>query len=65
MKGRECLVELKKNSELKNIPVIIYTTSSASKDIDETHELGASYFITKPCEFEKLCNEINFVFAHI
>ena len=65
MNGRECLVELKKNKDLKDIPVIIYTTSSASKDIDETRELGAAYFITKPCEFQKLCDEITFVLKNI
>src|ERR1051325_9789359 len=36
MNGKECLMELKKDERLKNIPVIIYTTSNFSKDFDDT-----------------------------
>ncbi|MEP6514446.1 MAG: response regulator [Parafilimonas sp.] len=61
MNGRQCLIELKKDTRLKNIPVIIYSTSSAQKDIDETRQLGAAYFLTKPSDFQKLRKEIIFV----
>lgn len=61
MDGRICLSELKKDEKLKNIPVIIFSTSSRQKDIDETHDLGAAYFLTKPSDFKKLQNEIFFV----
>lgn len=61
MDGRTCLAELKKDVKLKKIPVIIYSTSSYQKDIDETYELGAIYFLTKPSDFKKLKNEIVFV----
>jgi CheY-like chemotaxis protein len=55
--GKQCLVEIKKIDHLKNIPVIIYSTSSAQKDKLETEMLGASAFITKPSsisEFTKI-----------
>ncbi len=61
MDGRTCLAELKKDEKLKNIPVIIFSTSSYQKDIDETCKLGAAYFFPKPADFEKLKNEILFV----
>ena len=61
MDGRKCLTELKKDINLKNIPVIILTTSSSQKDKDETQVLGASYFLTKPSEYQKLRKEIVFV----
>src|SRR4051812_34581551 len=48
MNGREFLAKLKKERSLKNIPVIIWTTSAAQKDIDETTALGASYYLIKP-----------------
>src|SRR5215216_7180747 len=48
MDGLQCLTEIKKIKILKNIPVIIYSTSSAQKDVEETRKLGADYFITKP-----------------
>src|SRR5688572_12130297 len=48
MNGFQCLVELKNNSKLKNIPVIIFTTSHNSNDIIKSEEMGAAYFFTKP-----------------
>lgn len=48
MSGRECLREIKKIPHLKNIPVIIYSTSSEQKDITETMLLGATDYIVKP-----------------
>src|SRR6266487_683666 len=38
MNGLECLVEIKKTNTLKHIPVIIYSTSSAEKDVEETRK---------------------------
>lgn len=61
MDGRTFLSEVKKDELLKNIPVIIFTTSSSSKDIEDTRKLGAHFFITKPAEFQKLRSEIVFV----
>ena len=63
MDGRTCLAELKKDVKLKNIPVIIFTTTSHSKEIDETYELGAAYFLSKPSDFKKLQKEIDFVIS--
>jgi CheY-like chemotaxis protein len=44
----ECLVEVKKTPVLSKVPVIIYSTSSSSKEINEALCKGASAFITKP-----------------
>ncbi|MFC5407787.1 response regulator [Larkinella bovis] len=48
MHGKQCLVELKKIARIENIPIIIYSTSSEPRDIQETKALGASAFLTKP-----------------
>lgn len=56
--GKKCLNDLKKISRLKNVPVIIYSTSSLKKDIDETRALGAVYFLTKPAAFRELVEAI-------
>ncbi len=61
MDGRKCLAELKKDVKLKNIPVIIFTTSSDRKDVEVTHKLGATYFLTKPSDLNILQKEIIFV----
>lgn len=54
MGGVECLSILKADSALKDVPVIIYTTSSQSKDIEETIQKGAVCFITKPSNMKEL-----------
>ena len=61
--GKQCLVELKKTAHLSKIPVIIYTTSSEKRDIDETTRLGAAHFLTKPNKFDELCKALSFVLS--
>ncbi len=46
--GIEVLSVIKSDSELKNIPVIVFTTSSQDRDILKSYELGANSYITKP-----------------
>ncbi len=41
MDGKECLKHLKHDEKLKQIPVLMYTTSSQSTDIEETMMTGA------------------------
>lgn len=54
MDGRTALAELKKDPRLRNIPVIVLTTSRAEEDILRTYGLGVSSFISKPVTFEGL-----------
>jgi len=50
--GREVLAEIKSSSDLKRIPVVIMTTSSAEQDIFETYNLHANCYITKPVDLD-------------
>jgi CheY-like chemotaxis protein len=52
--GREALREIKSESDLRTIPVIVLTTSKAEEDIYRTYDLGVNSFITKPVNFESL-----------
>ena len=55
--GREVLDYIKKDEDLKKIPVVVLTTSSSEEDIEKTYNLGASCYITKPVgleEFQKV-----------
>ena len=54
MDGREALEEIRKDSLLCTIPVVILTTSSAEEDILRSYRLGSNSFISKPVDFEKL-----------
>lgn len=52
--GYECLLEIKMNSHLKHLPVIIFSTSLNSEVVDLLYEKGAHYYIRKPGEFSML-----------
>ena len=52
--GLQCLASFKKDQQLKNLPVIMYTTSSQNREIRTAQELGASGFVTKPNDFKML-----------
>jgi len=50
--GREALKEIKADPSLKQIPIIVMTTSKADQDIYSSYDLGVNSFITKPVSFE-------------
>lgn len=52
--GREALKEIKSDPKLKDIPVVVFTTSKAEEDIYKSYKLGVNSFITKPVTFENL-----------
>jgi CheY-like chemotaxis protein len=52
--GWQCLTEFKKADHLKNIPVIMFTTSSQTREKQIAEDLGAAGFITKPSEYRLL-----------
>jgi CheY-like chemotaxis protein len=51
MDGWETLMFLKKNPKLQNVPVIMYSTSSARKDAQKALDLGALCFFEKPANY--------------
>lgn len=52
--GREALRDIKASAELRSIPVVVMTTSSAEEDILRSYNVGASSYITKPVTFDGL-----------
>jgi CheY-like chemotaxis protein len=54
MNGEQFLAEIKRNIQLRNIPVIILSTSSNLATVELTKQLGAIDFITKPDRFDEL-----------
>jgi CheY-like chemotaxis protein len=51
--GREVLAQIKKDDNLKSIPVVILTTSKAEEDIIKTYNLHANCYVTKPVDLEQ------------
>jgi CheY-like chemotaxis protein len=52
--GREVLAEIKRDPRLRQIPVVVLTTSKTEEDIVRSYALGVNSFITKPVTFEGL-----------
>lgn len=53
MNGRQLLAEIKEDSALKKIPVVILTGSREMDDIVRTYDLHANCYVTKPIDFEQ------------
>ncbi|HWB59100.1 MAG TPA: response regulator [Chthoniobacteraceae bacterium] len=51
--GREVLAEIKTDSKLRHIPVIILTSSRAEEDILKAYNLNVSSYIIKPVNLDK------------
>lgn len=56
--GREAMAEIKADPELRNIPIIVLTTSKIQEDVLRSYDVGASSYITKPVTFETLVEVI-------
>lgn len=56
--GREVLSEIKKDETLKQIPVVILTTSEAETDILKTYNLGANCYVTKPVGLDQFAEVV-------
>ncbi|WP_353720489.1 response regulator [Dyadobacter sp. 676] len=59
MNGQQFLAEIKKDEKLRNIPVIILSTSSNTATREQLKQLGAGRFFTKPGRFEDLVDILN------
>jgi CheY-like chemotaxis protein len=46
--GRAVLADMKSKPALRRIPVVIFSTSQARKDIESSYELGANSYVSKP-----------------
>jgi len=56
--GREALKEIKADATLREIPIVVLTTSKDEEDILRSYNLGANSYITKPVTFEGLVEVI-------
>jgi CheY-like chemotaxis protein len=57
--GREALRIIKEDPDLKEIPVVILSTSSLDADIVRSYQMGVNSFITKPVTFSGLVEAMN------
>jgi len=52
MSGHEVLAELKADSSLRRIPIVVLSTSVAAEDIAKSYELHANVYVSKPVDFD-------------
>ena len=57
--GFECLSEIKHNDKLKDLPVVMFSTSGAHDKIDILFKTGADVYIRKPANFAQLAQVIH------
>jgi CheY-like chemotaxis protein len=53
MDGREVLAAVKADDELRQIPVVVLTTSEAEEDVLRSYALHANAYVTKPVDFDR------------
>ena len=56
--GREVLLEIKADAELRRIPVIVMTTSKAEQDVHRAYNLNANCYITKPVDLDEFLHVV-------
>ena len=56
--GSEVLRQMKSNSELRKLPVVILTTTDDPREVARCHELGCNVYIQKPVDYDKFSEAI-------
>ena len=62
--GRVALEEIKSDPKLRQIPVVVMTTSKSEDDICRTYDLGVNSFISKPVTYESLVEGMKMVTSY-
>ena len=57
--GREVLAEIKSDADLKCIPVVVLTVSSAEEDVLKSYNLHANCYITKPIDLNQFMQVVH------
>jgi CheY-like chemotaxis protein len=58
MNGMEVLIRIKSDNELKEMPVIMLTTTDDPREVEKCYQLGCNLYITKPIEFLKFADAL-------
>jgi len=59
--GREVLAEIKSDPELRKIPVVVFSSSSAPGDVSSAYALHANCYVTKPADLDELFQVIAWI----
>ena len=64
-KGCQCLYEIKRDDKLKQLPVVVFSTSFDKETVNQMYENGAHYYLRKPNSFSKLKEVISQALTNI
>lgn len=56
--GHEVLAEVKADTDLRRIPVVVLSTSAAAEDIVRSYDLHANVYVTKPVDFDEFTDVV-------
>lgn len=60
--GLECLIEMKNNPALENIPVVVFSSTTKPSNIQAAYEVGAHLFFIKPPIYSDYLSSIKAIF---
>ncbi|MBD1921408.1 response regulator [Microcoleus sp. FACHB-831] len=61
MDGQEVLAEVKSDPDLKQIPVVVLTTSADEQDVLKSYNLNANCYLTKPVDIQQFLNVVQLI----
>ena len=61
LSGEECLIEIKREPRMADVPVIVYTTSRDVRESVRLKQMGAAHFASKPVSREEVYFMVSFV----
>jgi CheY-like chemotaxis protein len=56
--GVEVLRQIKKDKELRKMPIIMVTTTDDPKEVEKCHDMGCSNYVTKPVDYDQFIGVI-------
>jgi len=62
--GRKTLQQIKEDTKLKRIPVIVLTTSADERDVKDCYQLGANTYVQKPPNLDGLIEAVGALKAY-
>jgi CheY-like chemotaxis protein len=62
MDGKEFVTVVKQNEKLRHIPIVIYSTTITTFDMQLFNRQGVFHFFNKPADFTLLCQGLHFIF---
>lgn len=63
--GLETLQRIRDTPRLRDLPVVVFTSSSHPQDVQRCQRLGVADYITKPMDFDTFCSAVERVLANV